>query len=421
MGMDIKRDPKILRRKKIRNGIILGVLALGAIAATVAVSRLKPAAPTVPRSTVWTGVVKRGAFVREVRGAGTLVPEDIRWIPATTSGRIEDIVLRPGAHVKPGTVIVKMSNPDLQQQANDAELSWKAAIAQLANQKANMQTTLLQQQNEVNNAKSAFVVAQKDFDANLQLNKQGIVSEFTVQQKQAAVDAARNRVQLAEKQYNTTTDTLESQLAPTQAQVNQAKSRYDQFVRQLGDLLVKSPMEGQLQELDQNVQIGRQIGAGANLVRVSNPTKLKAEVRISETLTRDLAIGQLAKIDTRLGIVNGHVTRIDPAATNGTVGVDVSLDDALPTGARPDQSVDGVIELQRLNDVVFVESPAFGQENQAIQLFKLQPNGEAVRTTVKLGVRSVQFVQIVDGLKVGDEVVLSDMSPYDAFDRVRIN
>jgi HlyD family secretion protein len=356
-----------------------------------------------------------------VRGAGTLVPEDIRWIPATTSGRIEEIVLRPGAKVKPGTIILKMSNPDLQQQANDAELGWKAAIAQLANLKAGMQTTLLQQQNEVNNAKSALDVAQKDLDANEQLRKQGIVSEFTVRQKQAAVDGATNRLALAQKQLSTTTETAESQLAPQQATVNQAKSRYDQYVRQLGDLLVKSTMEGQLQELDQNVQIGRQIGAGANLVRVSNPTKLKAEVRISETLTRDLAIGQLAKIDTRLGIVNGRVTRIDPAAVNGTVGVDVSLDDALPTGARPDQSVDGVIELQRLNDVVFVESPAFGQENQAIQLFKLQPNGEAVRTTVKLGVRSVQFVQIVDGLKVGDEVILSDMSPYDAFDRVRIN
>jgi HlyD family secretion protein len=365
--------------------------------------------------------VKRGAFVREVRGAGTLVPEDIRWIPATTAGRIEEIVLRPGAIVKPGTVILRMSNPDLRQQANDAELGWKAAVAQLENLKANMQTTLLQQQNAVADAKSALNVAQKDLDANLQLQKQGIVSEFVAQQKQAAVDAARGRVNLAEKQLNTTQETATSQLAPQEATVNQAKSRYDQFVRQLGDLDVKSTMTGQLQELDANVQIGRQVGAGANLVRVSDPTRLKAEVRISETLTRDLSIGQLAKIDTRLGIVSGHVTRIDPAATNGTVGVDVSLDEPLPTGARPDQSVDGVIELQRLNDVVYVESPAFGQEHQAIQLFKLQPNGEALRTTVKLGVRSVQFVQIVDGLRVGDEVVLSDMSPYDAFDRVRIN
>ena len=421
MGMDVKRDPKILKRKKIRNGIILGVLALGAIAATVAVSRLKPAAPTVARSTVWTGVVKRGAFVREVRGAGTLVPEDIRWIPATTAGRIEEIVLRPGAIVKPGTVILRMSNPDLKQQANDAELGWKAAVAQLENLKASMQTQLLSQQNAVADAKSSLTIAQKDLDANLTLQKQGIVSDFVAQQKQAAVDAATNRLSLAQKQLSTSQETLESQLAPTHAQVNQAKSRYDQFVRQLGDLEVKSNMSGQLQELDQNVQIGRQVGGGANLVRVSDPTRLKAEVRISETLTRDLSIGQLAKIDTRLGIVSGHVTRIDPAATNGTVGVDVSLDEPLPTGARPDQSVDGVIELQRLNDVVFVESPAFGQEHQAIQLFKLQPGGEAVRTTVKLGVRSVQFVQIVDGLKVGDEVVLSDMSPYDAFDRVRIN
>jgi HlyD family secretion protein len=421
MGMDVKRDPKILRRKKIRNSIIIGILAIGAIAATVAVSRLKPAAPTVARSTVWTGVVKRGDFVREVRGAGTLVPEDIRWIPATTAGRIEEIVLRPGAIVKPGTLILRMSNPDLRQQANDAELGWKAAVAQLENLKAGMQTTLLQQQNAVADAKSALNVAQKDLDANLELQKQGIVSAFVAQQKQAAVDAATNRVTLAVKQYSTTQDTVESQLAPQQATVNQAKARYEQFVRQLGDLDVKSTMSGQLQELDANVQIGRQIGAGANLVRVSDPTRLKAEIRISETLTRDLSIGQIAKIDTRLGIVAGHVTRIDPAATNGTVGVDVSLDEGLPAGARPDQSVDGVIELQRLSDVIFVESPAFGQEDQAIQLFKLQPNGEAVRTVVKLGKRSVQFVQIVDGLKVGDEVVLSDMSPYDAFDRVRIN
>jgi HlyD family secretion protein len=421
MGMDIKRDPKILRRRKIRNGIIIGLLAIGATFATIAVSRLKPAAPTVPRSTVWTGVVKRGDFVREVRGAGTLVPEDIRWIPATTTGRIERIILRPGATVKPGTVILEMSNPDLKQQANNAELSWRAAEAQLANLEANNRTTALQLDNEVANAGSALNLAKKDLEANQELRKQGIVAEFTVQQKQAAVDGAINRLSLAKKQQSTAAETLESQLAPQRATVNQAKASYEQFLRQLGDLQVKSTMSGLLQELDQNIQQGRQVNAGANLVRVSDPTKLKAEIRISETQTKDLSIGQLAKIDTRNGIIAGHVTRIDPSAVGGTVGVDVTLDEALPAGARPDQTVDGVIELQRLTDVIFVESPAFGQEHQAIQLFKLQPNGEAVRTTVKLGVRSVQYVQIVDGLKVGDEVVLSDMSPYDAFDRVRIN
>jgi HlyD family secretion protein len=421
MGMDIKRDPKILRRKKIRNGIIIGILAIGATVATVAVSRLKPAAPTVPRSTVWTGVVKRGDFVREVRGAGTLVPEDIRWIPATTTGRIEKIVLRPGAVVKPGTVILEMSNPDLKQQANNAELSWRGEEAKLANLEANTKTTALQLANEVANAESALNVAKTDLEANQELRKQGIVSEFTVQQKKAAVDGAINRLSLAKKQQSTAADTLESQLAPQRATVNQAKASYEQFLRQLSDLQVKSTMSGLLQELDQNVQMGRQVNAGANLVRVSDPTKLKAEIRISETQTKDLAIGQLAKIDTRNGIVAGHVTRIDPSAVGGTVGVDVTLDEALPVGARPDQTVDGVVELQRLSNVVFVESPAFGQEDQAIQLFKLQPNGEAVRTSVKLGKRSVQYVQIIDGLKVGDEVVLSDMSPYDAFDRVRIN
>jgi len=421
MGMDIKRDPKILRRKKIRNGIIIGILAIGATAATFYVSKLKPAAPSVPRSTVWTGVVKRGDFVREVRGAGTLVPEDIRWIPATTTGRIEKIVLRPGAVVKPGTVILEMSNPDLKQQANNAELSWRAAEAQLANLEANTKTTALQLANAVADAETALKVAQKDLEANQELRKQGIVAEFTVQQKSATVEAAVNRVALAKRQQSTAAETLESQLAPQRAAVNQAKASYEQFVRQLGDLQVKSTMSGLLQELDQNIQQGRQINAGANLVRVSDPTKLKAEIRISETQTKDLAIGQLAKIDTRSGIVAGHVTRIDPAAVGGTVSVDVTLDEALPPGARPDQTVDGVVELQRLSNVVFVESPAFGQEDQAIQLFKLQPNGEAVRTSVKLGKRSVQYVQIIDGLKVGDEVVLSDMSPYDAFDRVRIN
>src|SRR4029453_16333704 len=351
MGMDIKRDPKILRRKKIRNGIILGILAIGATAATFYVSKLKPAAPSVPRSTVWTGVVKRGDFVREVRGAGTLVPEDIRWIPATTTGRIEKIVLRPGAVVKPGTVILEMSNPDLKQQANNAELSWRAAEAQLANLEANTKTTALQLANAVADAETALKVAQKDLEANQELRKQGIVAEFTVQQKQAAVDGALNRVALAKKQQSTAAETLESQLAPQRAAVNQAKASYEQFVRQLGDLQVKSTMSGLLQELDQNIQMGRQINAGANLVRVSDPTKLKAEIRISETQTKDLAIGQLAKIDTRSGIVAGHVTRIDPAAVGGPVGVDVRPAEALPPGARPDQTVDGVIELQRLSNV----------------------------------------------------------------------
>jgi HlyD family secretion protein len=321
--------------------------------------------------------------------------------------------------VKPGTVILQLSNPDLKQAANDAELAWRAAQAQLANQTATLNTTMLQLQNAVTDAESSYNVAASDLEANKSLQAQGIVAELVVKQKQATADQARNRLDLSKKQLKSAQDTEKSQLAPQEAAVSQARAKYDQYLRQLDDLQVKSTMSGRLQLVA--VEEGANFGAGANLVRISDPTKLKAEVRISETQTRDLSIGQQAEIDTRNGKVKGHVTRIDPASTGGTVGVDVSLDEPLPVGARPDQSVDGVIELQRLADVLYVESPAFGQENAPIQLFKVQPNNEATRTTVKLGVRSVQFVQVLEGLVVGDRVILSDMSQYDAFDRVRLN
>jgi HlyD family secretion protein len=421
MAMDVKRDPKILKRKKIRQAAILGVVAIAVVVISVAVSRLKPAAPSVPEGTLWFGTVKRGPMVREVRGAGTLVPEDIRWIPALAAGRVEKIVLRPGATVKPGTVILELSNPDLKQAANDAELAWKAAEAQLENLKSTLSTTRLRLLNDVTDAQSAHNVAQSDLEANAQLEKQGIVASLQVKQKQAVVDREKNRWELAKKSLESADATIKSQLAPQEATVSQQKARYDQLQRQLADLKVKSDMDGRLQALAPNVEHGAQVALNSNLVRVSDPTRLKAEVRISETQTRDLAIGQQAKIDTRNGWVKGHVTRIDPSSVGGTVGVDVTLDEPLPAGARPDQSIDGVIELQRLENILYVESPAFGQENSSIQLFKVLPTREAVRTTVKLGVRSVQFVEVLEGLQVGDRVVLSDMSQYDSFDRVRLN
>jgi len=271
----------------------------------------------------------------------------------------------------------------------------------------------------VSDAESALAVAVSDLEANKTLAAQGLVAELTIKVKQAAVDQAKNRRDLAQKQLAMAKETESLQLAPLEAQVNQQRGRYDQLLSQMADLVVKADMSGQLQVV--SVEVGQSVGSGSNLVRVSDPTRLKAEVRISETQTRDLAIGQIAKIDTRNGIVKGHVTRIDPASQGGTVGVDVSLDEPLPTGARPDQSVDGVIELQRLEDILYVESPTFGQEDQTIQLFKDMGNGEAVRVQVKLGVRSVQFVEVKGGLQVGDRVVLSDMSAYDAYDRVRLN
>jgi HlyD family secretion protein len=419
--MDVQRDPAFLRRRKIRRAVLAGVAAIGIVAISVAVSRLKPAAPGISnaRATLWFGTVKRGPMVREVRGAGTLVPEEIRWIPATTAGRVETIVLHPGAQVSPGTVILELSNPDLRQSAKNAELDWKTAVAQLANQKAQVATARLQQQVAVSNAQSDFAVAQNDLESNQKLATEGIVAELTIRQKQAAVARAKNTQELAERQLASTIENESLQLAPAEAAVNQRKAEFDRFLQQLDDLRVKSTMSGQLQLI--NVEVGQQVGPGTNLARVSDPTRLKAEVRISETQTRDLAVGLKADIDTSNGHVPGHVTRIDPASQGGTVGVDVSLDGPLPAGARPDLSVDGTIELERLQNVLYVESPAFGQENSTISLFKVMPNGEAERVPVKLGRRSVQFVEVADGLREGDEVILSDMAQYDQFNRVRLN
>lgn len=417
--MDVKRDPAILKRKQ-RNRLIGGVIAVAAvIGLTVAVSQLQPAAPTVAGSAVYSGTVKRGPMVREVRGAGTLVPEDIRWISTTATGKVERLILRAGAEVHPGTVILELSNPDLKQQVSDAELAWKAAVAQLDNARSNQATSRLSQENAVSDAQGAYNVAQSDLDSNKALNAQGIVADQQIKVKQQTVDSAKNRLELAKKQLQMLLETEKSQLAPQEAAVSSARARFDQLSRQLSDLFVKSNMAGRLQAVP--VEVGQQVGPGTNLARVSDPTRLKAEVRISETQTKDLAIGQLAKIDTRNGIVKGHVTRIDPASSGGTVGVDVTIDEPLPAGARPDQSVDGVIELQRLENVLFVESPTFGQENSTVMLFKFTSPSEAERTAVKLGRRSVSFVEVIDGLKEGDRVILSDMQQYDGHQRLRIN
>ena len=430
MAMDVKRDPAILKRKKIRRAILGGLAILAIIAISVAVSRLRPAAPGVSATTLWFGTVKRGPLVREVHGAGTLVPEDIRWIPATTAGRVEDIILRPGAIVKPGTVILTLSNPDLVMQANNAELQWKASVAQLETARANLRSGRLTQQAAVADAESQLKVNQATLDANKQLKEQGIVAELTVKQMQAAVEQAQSRLDLAKESLRIAIENEQAQIAPQEATANQQKANFETFERQLGDLQVKSTMSGVLQVIP--VERGQQVAQGANLARVADPTTLKATVRISETTTKDLAIGQQADIDTRSGHIPGHVTRIDPNSTNGTVGVDVSLDGPLPAGARPDLSVDGVIELERLENVLQVERPAFGQENQTVGLFKLlstdggkimagqEAGHEATQTPVKLGKASVQFIEVLEGLQEGDRVFLSDMSQYDGFNRIKL-
>jgi HlyD family secretion protein len=434
--MDIKRDPAILKRKRIRQGIIWSFVGIGVIVTSVAVSRLKPAAPTVPATNLWYGTVKRGNMTREVKGAGTLVPEEIRWIPATTSGRVEKILLRPGAPVVRGTVIMELSNPDLRQLANNAELQFRSGEAQLVNLRATMKNTRAQQTAAVSNAKSSHDVALAKYEADKKLADEGLVSPIALRQDLAAVEQAKNQWDLAQQQLDIAKENEESQLAPQIAQVNQLKAAWDQVKRQLEDLRVKSPMKGVLQLIAQNVQEGQQVGAGANLARVADPTKLKAEIRISETQTKDLLIGQSAtvsRVDGGNGSVKGHVTRIDPSSTGGTVGVDVSFDENLPAGARSDLSVDGTIQLQLLENILFVEHPAFGQENSTVGLFKVLPNSgetavpdkqeaghEAMQTPVKFGKSSVAYIEVLEGLREGDHVVLSDMSQYDSHPRIKL-
>ena len=416
--VDIARSPSVIRKKKIKRAIYGAAALLVIVLITVAVSRLKPAAPSVERATVWVDTVKRGQMLRQVRGSGTLVPEDIRWIPATTQGRVERILLRPGAQVTPGTVILELSNPDLEQAVRDAQLAYQSAQAAYENRKADLENQLLTQESGVATIESNYNQALLEFEANAQLAKDGLVSELTVKQNRGQVDELKNRLTIERKRMEITRAGMKSQLAPQEAEIAQRRAAFELRSRQLDDLKVKAGMPGVLQIVQ--VEVGAQVQPGANLARVADPTNLKAELRIAETQTKDIRIGQYAEVDTRNGVVTGKVSRIDPASANGTVGVDVTLESELPPGARPDLSVDGTIRLEELNDIIYVGRPAFGQENSAVSLFKVLPDGEAVRTTVKLGRSSVNTIEIVEGLQPGEQVVLSDMSTYDDYQRVRL-
>jgi HlyD family secretion protein len=416
--MDTPRDPAFLKRRQRRRWAVGLLTGAAIVATTVAVSRLGPALPGVTESALWIRTVQRGPMVREIRGTGTLVPEEIRWITATSSGRVDRIVLQPGAQVEPGTVILELSNPDLRQQVLGAERDWQTAVAQLAHQKATLVNTRFSQRAAVVDAESAHQLALTDLELNQSLASGGMVAPFTLKQKQTVVDQTRNRAELARQQLASTIENEGFQLAPAEAAVTQRRAEYERLRSQLDDLRVKSTMRGLLQMV--SVEVGQQVGAGTNLVRVSDPGRLKAVVRVAETQTRDLAIGQVASVDTRNGFVAGRVARIDPASEGGTVGVDITLESALPAGTRPDLNVDATIELERLASVLFIESPAAGQEHSTISLFKVSAPGQIDRTPVRIGRRSVQFVEVVEGLAEGDRVVLSDMSPYDAVDRLRL-
>jgi HlyD family secretion protein len=419
--VDIQRSPSVLRRKKIRR-TLYGIAALLAIVLiTVAVSRLKPAAPTVDRATVWVDTVKRGPMVRQVRGSGTLVPEVTRWIPASTQGQVENIVLRPGAQVKPDSVILELSNPTLEQAVLEARLNLQGAQAAYANQKAQLESQVLAQESVVAQTEAAFRQAQLQYEADEQLAKDGLVSDIQLKRSRSQSEELKNRVDVEQQRLKIMKDGTASQLGPQESEVDRRKTLYELQLKLQDDLRVRAGITGVLQQVP--VEVGQQVSPGTNLARVADPTVLKAEIRIAETQARDIQIGQKASVDTRNGIIEGHVARVDPAAQQGTVGVDVTFDvpyKDYPRGTRPDLNVDGTIELERLENVVYVGRPAFGQENSTVGLFKLMPNGEAVRVNVKLGRSSVQTIEVLDGLQPGDQVILSDMSNWDAFDRVRL-
>lgn len=416
--MDIQR-PSNAKAKKIRRityGLV-GILLVGGV--TLGLSRLKPAAPSVDKSTVWTDEVKRGPMLREVRGLGTLVPEDIRWIPAQTDSRVDRIVLRPGAIVKPDSIVLELSNPELQKDALEAEFLLKGAEADYANLKVQVQSELLTQKATAASVNSDYAQAKIQHEVDEKLQKEGLGAEVTERLSRVKEEQLKIRGVLEEERTKNASDTMQARLDAQQAKVEQERALYQLRKSQLDALHVRAGIDGVLQLVP--VEVGQKVLPGVNIARVADPKKLKAEIKIAETQAKDVLIGQKATIDTRNGTVVGTVSRIDPSVLNGTVTVDVSITDPLPAGARPDLSVDGTIEIENLRDVLYVGRPVHGQSESTIGIFKLDEDGsEASRVNVKLGRSSVNTIEIVSGLKVGDKVILSDMSAMDNFDRIRL-
>jgi HlyD family secretion protein len=418
-SMDIAR-PDLAAKKRKRRIVFVAVTAFGLALATILLSRLKPAGPSVDRSSVWIDTVKRGPMVRQVRGLGTLVPEDIRWIPATTEASVEKILIWPGTKVEPGDVILELTSPELEQSAHDAELKAKAAEADIASMRATLQRELLDQESKTTAAHAAYSQAKMERETNDKLATNGLVAELVYKTSKIKEEECQKSDEIEQKRLTFARDSIEPQLAAKQAAADQANQLAKLKLDQLEALHVKAGMSGVLQQLP--VQIGQRVKAGDNLARVANPSKLKAQIKIAETQAKDIQPNQSAMIDTRNGVVKGHVKRVDPAVEQGTVTVDVAFDEELPKGARPDLSVDGTIELERLENVVFVGRPAFGQENNTVGMFKLVPgSNEAARTAVKLGKSSVNTIEILSGLNPGDQVILSDTSTWDSNERIRLN
>jgi len=416
--MDIQR-PSNARAKKIKRIVYVTVAVLLCAGVTLALSKLKPAAPSVDASTIWPDTVKRGPMLREVRGLGTLVPEDIHWIPAQTAARVDKIVIRPGHLVQPDTIILEMSNPETQRDLLDAQYQLKAAEADYANLRVQIDSELMTQKANEAAVRSDYEQAHLQHDVDEKLQKEGIGAEVIAKLSKVKEDQLAIRLKLETERTAVALDSSRARLLAQQSRVEQQRALYRLRLTQAQALRVRAGITGVLQLVP--VEEGQNVAVGTNVARVADPKKLKAEIKIAETQAKDIREMQKATIDTRNGVVTGHVSRQDPSVVNGTVTVDVTFDEPLPPSARADLSVDGTIELENLRDVLFVGRPVHGQADSTISLFKITPDGsEASRINVKLGRSSVTTIEILSGLQVGDKVILSDMSQWDNVDRIRL-
>lgn len=417
--MDIPR-PDIARRRRTRRLVIGGGAALAIAATTMGVSRLKPAAPSVARSAVVLDTVKRGPMLRQVRGMGTLVPEEIRWIPAATDGRVERILIQPGTRVAADAVLLELSNPEVELRAVEAESQLHAAEAALSELRVRLESQRLDQQAAAARVQAEHQQARLRADADDELAREGLVADLTRKISRSTADELANRLAIEHQRLAIAKDAIRAQMQVQAAEVEQRRALARLRRGQLLGLKVRPGLAGVLQQI--SVEVGQQVTPGTNLARVAQPERLKAVIRVPETQARDLQVGQPASVDTRNGTIAGRVARVDPGAQNGTVTVDIALQGALPRGARPDLTVDGTIDIDRLADVVYVGRPAQGQPETQSTLFRLEGDGtHATRVAVRLGRASVTAVEILEGLNPGDQVVLSDTSAFEKTDRLRID
>jgi HlyD family secretion protein len=403
--------------------MVLGGLALISLI-TLGLARLKPAAPPIERGSLLFDTVKRGPLLRQVRGNGTLVPQEIRWIPTISPGRVERILVLPGARVKAGTVLVELSNPDVTQAAFDAESAVKMAEADMANLRVTLDSQKLTQRSAVATAHSNYNSAKLELEADENLAKDKLIPAITLKQSRGKAEELTSVLEIEEERLKIIADAAAAQIAGQETKLTQLRAQLKLKRLQVEGLVIHAGVDGVLQrlgDLTNPLQEGQELAAGALVARVADPAHLKAAIKIAETQAKDIQLDQVAEIDTRNGLIPGHVIRVDPAVENGTVTVDVALDAPLPKGARPDLSVDGTIELERLRDVLYVGRPVQGQPESLVSLFKVIEGGRAAnRVQVKLGRSSVSAIEIVQGLQIGDTIILSDMSQWDAFERVRL-